>query len=173
MEMKIRQCYSAARIGMADGAPITVLRIGEEQTAVATGTTTQPDAVCVLSIGSKRTAADFFKHAVPTPIELENAIMVVEDEVTRMHAIRAADSTLFTHDAGIREIALSAGVAEQPATNLTLDAVERTFEQLTAVALGRPIASAGIPVTAAFAATLLILREFMHHLQFTSINVTA
>jgi hypothetical protein len=51
--------------------------------------------------------------------------------------------------------------------------VERTFEQLTAVAHGRPVASTGIPVDAAFAATLVILREFMHHLQFMSITVTA
>jgi exopolyphosphatase/pppGpp-phosphohydrolase len=171
--MKIRQRYSAARLGVAQGAPITVLHIGEEQTAVATGTMTEPDAVHLLSIGSNRTAAELFKHAVPTPIELENAIMVVEDEVNRLRALHAAASTLFTHDATIHQIALIAGVAEQPDLNLTLEAVERTFEQLTAVALGRPLASAGVPVTAAFAATLLILREFMHHLHFTSINVTA
>ncbi len=151
----VRQCCGVARLG------------------VANGTSAEPDAVQVLLIGSKKTAADFFKHDLPTPIELESAIMVVEDEVTRLRALRAAASTLFASDAGIREIALIAGVAEQPELNLTLDAVERTFELLTAVTLGRPIASAGIPVNAAFAATLLILREFMHHLQFTSINVTA
>ncbi len=173
MEMKIRQCYRATRLGVAQGAPITVLHIGEEQTAMVTGTMTEADAVHALFVGSKRTAVDFFKHDVPTPIELEHAIMTVEDEIARLRAIGVPASRLFTYDAGIREIALIAGVAEQPELNLTLDAVERTFEQLTAVALGKPVASAGIPLIAAFAATLLILREFMHHLQFASITVTA
>ena len=34
-------------------------------------------------------------------------------------------------------------------------------------------ADTGIPDDAAFAATLLILREFMHHLQFASIRISA
>lgn len=150
-----------------------MLHIGEEQTAVATGSTTEPDAVFVLSIGSKRTAADFFKHTPPTFAELENAIMVVEDEVSRLRHVRATASTLFTADAAIREIALVAGVPGQSELVLTLDAVEQTFERLAALALGRPASSAGIPANAAFAATLLIFREFMHHLQFAAITVTA
>lgn len=32
-------------------------------------------------------------------------------------------------------------------------------------------APAGLPTDARFAATLLILREFMHHLQFKSITI--
>ena len=145
--------------------------IGEEQTAVVAGTTPEPNAVLVLAIGSRRTATDFFKHTPPTPGELENAIMVVEDGVTRVRAITATAATLVTADAAIREIALVAGVSDQPELILTLDAVERTFEQLAAVTLGRPVSSAGIPANAAFAATLLILREFMHHLRFASVTV--
>lgn len=38
-------------------------------------------------------------------------------------------------------------------------------------ALHGPAGSAGIPTDAGFAATLLILREFMHHLHFTSITI--
>jgi hypothetical protein len=112
-------------------------------------------------------------HATRLGVAQGAPIMVVEDEVTRLRSIRTTASTLFTSDSGIREISLIAGVAEQPELNLTLDAVERTFEQPTAVAHGRPVASTGIPVDAAFAATLVILREFMHHLQFMSITVTA
>ncbi|UUZ62650.1 hypothetical protein LP417_22280 [Polaromonas sp. P1-6] len=173
MENEIRLRYGAARAGVPDGTPITVLHIGEEQTAVATGSTSEPDAVLVLYIGAKRTAADFFKHAPPTSAELENAIMVVEDEVSRLRNVRATASTLFTSDAAIREIALVAGVPGQSELVLTLDAVEQTFERLAALALGRPASSAGIPANAAFAATLLILREFMHHVQFASVTVIA
>jgi hypothetical protein len=42
---------------------------------------------------------------------------------------------------------------------------------LASLVLGRPASSAGIPTNPAFAATLLILREFMHHLQFDSIRI--
>lgn len=172
MENEIRLRYDRARPGFPGGTAITVLHIGEAQTAVATGTSAEPDVVLVLSIGSKRTAADFFKHTPPTPGELENAIVVVEDEVTRLRAITATASTLVTADAVIREIALVAGVPDQSELILALDAVEWTFEQLAAFALGRPASSAGIPANAAFAATLLILREFMCHLQFASVTVT-
>jgi len=51
--------------------------------------------------------------------------------------------------------------------------LERTFNRLTAVSLGRPASREGIPAGVAFAATLLILRKFMHHLQFSSITVKA
>ncbi|MDW5441594.1 hypothetical protein [Polaromonas sp. SM01] len=173
MENDIRLRYGKARTAVPDGTAITVLHIGEEQTAAATGSAFEPDVVLLLAIGSKKTASDFFKHAPPTPGELENAIMVVEDEVTRLRSITATASKLVTSDAAIREIALVAGVPGQPELILRLDAVERTFDLLAALTLGRPASSAGIPVNAAFAATLLILREFMHHLQFASVTVTS
>ena len=55
---------------------------------------------------------------------------------------------------------------------LGLEVMERTLGRL-AVALGRPEAREGLPGSAAFAATLPILREVMHHLQFSSIRVKA
>ena len=171
MENDIRRRYRRARAGLADGSAVTVLHIGEAQTAVATGTGNEAGDVLVLSIGSKTTAADFFKHMPPLPGELENAIMLVEDELSRLRRVMVAGSALVTTDAAIREIALVSGVAMQPELILTLDAVERSFESLAALSLGRPASSAGIPADAAFAATLLILREFMHHLQFSSISV--
>lgn len=173
MKNDIRRRYDRASSGVPDGAAITVLHIGEEQTAVAAGSASEPDMVLVLAIGSKKTAADFFKHIPPTPGELENAIMVVEDEVSRLRSITATASRLVTSDAAVREIALVAGVPGQSELILTLDAVEQTFDRLAALTLGRPASSAGIPATATFAATLLILREFMHHLQFASVAVTA
>ena len=51
--------------------------------------------------------------------------------------------------------------------------MEQTFERLIALALGRPALREGIPTSAEFAATLLIMREFMHHMQFASITVKA
>jgi hypothetical protein len=49
--------------------------------------------------------------------------------------------------------------------------MEQAFEQLIEVILGRPGSREEIPANVTFAATLLILREFMHDLHFISITV--
>lgn len=173
METELRRRHGALQAALPPGTPVTLLHIGEAQTAVAVGDGIQAPAVLLLDIGSTKTATDFFHHAPPTPGEMETAIMVVEDEVTRARAITANHPRLYTHDAAIRELALLAGVPDGSELTLSLDAVERLFDLLAALSLGRPASSAGIPTTAAFTATLLILREFMHHLQFTSIRYRA
>jgi NADP-dependent 3-hydroxy acid dehydrogenase YdfG len=53
---------------------------------------------------------------------------------------------------------------------LSTEAMERVFDRLAAVVTGSSAARQGIPAGREFAATLLILREFMHHLRFTSIT---
>ncbi len=68
-------------------------------------------------------------------------------------------------------LALLAGVPEAPEMVLSRDALERVFARLAAVTLGRPAAQEGIPDDAAFAASLLILREFMHHLKFSAVTI--
>ena len=169
-ETEARRQYVAIRAVVAAGARLTVLHIGESQTVLAMGTNREPAAVLALAIGSARTAADQFRQDPPAPIEMENAIMVVEDEVTwARHHVGA--SALFTMDRSVRQIALIAGVAERDEMALSLEAVEQTFDRLSGVVLGRPAASEGLPAGGAFAATLLILRELMHHLKFAAITV--
>ena len=172
IETAIRLRYSAIRSDLSNGLPIIVLHIGEEQTAVASGSSIEP-ATLALAIGSRKTATDHFKHEPPTPLEIENAIVRVEDEVARARAMVADGSKLFTTDVAIREIACLAGVAGNAEQTLSLDAMERTFERLAQVTLGKPASQEGIPTSPAFVATLLILREFMHHLRFSSITVKA
>lgn len=173
METEIYQRYRAIRLGLPEGTPITVLHIGEQETAVATGVGTEPEKVLMLAIGSKRTATEFFLHTPPMPGEIENAIQQVEDEVTRAREMIAGYSTLVTSDVSIGEIAHIAGGHAGLAMQLPIDAVEQAFALLASHSLGRPASSAGIPGSTTFAANLLILRELMHHLKFLSIRVTA
>jgi len=174
IETEIRKRYCAIRARIpTTGVRATLLHIGAEQTGIATGGDSGPEATLVLAIGSGRTARDHFKHFPPTPAELEGAIASVEDEVARARTIVTKRSTLFTTDAAIREIALVAGVPDGAESTLALDAVEQNFERLGALSLGRPAPRQGIPARTQFAATLVILREFMHHLQFPSITVKA
>ena len=173
MQTEIIRQYRAARLGFPAATPIAVLHIGEQETVIVTGAGSKPDSVLKLAIGSHKTAAEFFMHMPPSPREIENAIMQVEDEITRAREMIAGYSTLVTSDPYTREIVHVASGHAGSAMQLTIDAVEQVFSLLASHSLGRPASSAGISADPAFAATLLILREFMHHLRFLAIHVTA
>jgi hypothetical protein len=53
---------------------------------------------------------------------------------------------------------------------MPLEVVERCFDRLAKVVQGSPAAYEGLPQDPTFAATLLILREFMHHRRFASVT---
>lgn len=163
--------YSSVRRDQPDGTPITVLHIGPKQTCLVFGKNMMAEVTISLDIGSQKTSTDHFKHTLPTSGEMENAIMSVEDEIAQAPASLLAGSRLFTNDVAIREIALMAGLADQPVMHFGITEVEMTFDRLVSVLQGRPASSEGLPERPEFAATLLILREFMHHLKFSSITV--
>jgi len=169
--IEIRSRYAATRAGVPDDLPISLIHIGATQTAVASGRSVEPATVMILAIGSQLTSSEFFKHNPPTAGELENAIMVVEDEITRARSLIVGDSTLFTFDTAILDIAFASGSTNNLNLNVSADAIERTFDRFSKVMLGGSASHLGIPSDTAFAATLLILREFMHHLQFDSITI--
>jgi exopolyphosphatase/pppGpp-phosphohydrolase len=171
METKIHQQYRAIRRSAQDGTPITMLHIGEQNTAVVTGAGREPERVQLLAIGSDKTAAEYFAHTPPTLVEMENAILHVEDEITRARETTAGYAVLVTADESIREI--SRIISRQSGTKiqLTIEAVEELFALLASISLGNRTPKAGVPTSTTFAARVLILREFMHHLGFSSISI--
>ncbi len=171
MDDDIHALYRSARAALAtqgEARPFSVLHLGDSRTTLAVGSGPQPSAQLVLAIGSLKTASDFFHHTPPTPGEIENAIQQVEDEVSRARTLVAGHAELCSADPAIHAMAALAG-SSGPV--LSVDAVERLFDLLAALSQGRPAASAGIPNTTTFAASLLILRELMHHLGFGSIRL--
>ena len=54
---------------------------------------------------------------------------------------------------------------------MTIETVEQWFQRLASASLGQPGALRGLPSGREAAATLLVLREFMHHRSHTSIVV--
>ena len=163
--------YSSVRRSQPDGTPIAVLHIDAKQTRLVFGKNMMAEATISLAIGSQKTSTDHFKHTPPTSGEMENAIMGVEDEIAQAPAVLLAGSRLFTNDVAIREIAQMAGLVDQPVMQLGIAEVKSTFDRLVYIVQGRPASSEGLPESPEFAATLLILREFMHHLKFSSITV--
>ncbi|HST27588.1 MAG TPA: hypothetical protein VLK26_04385 [Rudaea sp.] len=101
---------------------------------------------------------------------MENAIAAIEDELMRLpRDLRGLHMT--SDEPVLREIALAAGLAATD-KHLDRDVMERVFERLSAVALGRPNTQERLPENPQFAAILLILREIMHHLNIASIALT-
>lgn len=170
IESEIRSRYSVVRSALSDARQLAVLHVGPEQTAVALGDHDQAVQIALLAIGSKTIADDYFKHTPATALELENAIVVVEDEIARARSILRGSWQLHTTDAALCEIAALSGITASSQMVLSIEAVEQTFERMASVALGRPAAQSGLPAGNEFAARLLILREFMHHRQFPTIT---
>ena len=165
--------YRVIRAAMPTAERIAVLSLGADETGVAVGASAVPDATIILGVGSRKTASDHFKQSPPSPGDLEATIEVVEDEVTRVLALLPGGAELVTADGSLRQVAYAAGQDGDADIVLSVEQVERTFERLAAVSLGRPAAREGLPEGHDFAATLLIVREFMHHLGFSRITILA
>lgn len=170
--------YRQAHALVAPGSCVTALHLGSEHSELATGQEpTKPSATLKLALGQQKTVRDFFRSAVPTPLELETAIAWVEDEVYAAHVRHRQwvpeghTALLLSVDPMLHEIATLAGVAPGSERVLTLEAMERLFNRLAAVVQGRPAAHEGLPASPAFAASLLILRELMHHMPFAHITL--
>lgn len=168
--------YQQAQRHAPPGTWSSGLHLGAEQVTWAAGAgAPDPTERLYLPLGGARTARQFFHGAIPAPLELENAIAAVEDEVHIAH--RQLQGLLpkgqvwapWSADTALHMLATWAGVPPGPQRVLTLDAMERLFNRLAAVSEGRPAAHEGLPEDPAFAGTLLVLRELMHHVPFASL----
>ncbi|CAM4067268.1 hypothetical protein [Paracidovorax anthurii] len=164
--------YAALQAGPLAGSAITVLHIGAAHSSIASGTGPQPHVLRTLDVGSYATAAACLRHQPPTGAEVEQAIAVVEDAVMPVRAVLPAGSALYTADADIRRIALQAGIPAQPEMQLPLEALERVYQRMASRAMGgAPQGSDAVEDDPAFIATLVILRECLHHLGFEGISI--
>jgi len=167
--------YSAMRQLVDEDASLTVLHIDNAYTFIAQGVKAdKPDNLWVFDIGTVKTAQDFFKHVPPTPGEVEYAIMEVEDEVMPLHKLLVPNSSLYTFDSAVMEAAVM-GVVAETAEGIILarSEMEYVFNRLAAIISGRPASQDVLPADNSFAASLLILREVMHHLAFKEITILA
>ena len=177
MAFDTASAWQALRDHAAPGEPIALLHMGTEQTLIAVvGEGSAPGPSFTLALGTHKTARTFFRRDIPNPLELENAIASVEDEVYLAHRQYAAEGNAsgiawWSTDPHLVVLAELAGVPRAPAMLLTLEAMERLFQRLAAVSEGRPAASEGLPESVEFATTLLLLRELMHHMPFGQLHL--
>lgn len=112
-----------------------------------------------------------FRRDPPRPVELEEAIEVTEDAVMPLTRLLPPDSVLRASGPLARQVALRAAGSDA-AQRVSLDAIEALFGHL-ADAAQRGFWSGELRLDATTAGALVILREFMHHAGFESMELRA
>ena len=160
---------AVARVASGSGsqatALTTLLHIGAEHFDVLCGRGGKPETVRRLALGAARIARDYFHHDPPTSREIERAIDFAEDEIMRLGRPADVTPTLWSTAPALR----AWGAVSGP--TMTIEIVEQWFQRLASASLGQPGALQGLPAGREAAATLLVLREFMHHRGHTAIVV--
>lgn len=119
-----------------------------------------------LPLGTGQITSRYFHHQPPTPGELEAALQGVE-ETLRPTWNYFDGHSLLTSEAWLGELA---GFADCCAEKIDRNLVEACFNQLAALSEGRSLARDALPADRQFAARLLVLRELMHQLDFTTLQ---
>lgn len=153
----------AAKVDSQSAAFTTLLHIGDEHLVVLTGQGGEPESVQRLDLGAARIARDYFRHDLPSSPEIERAIDFAEDEIMRLGNAAAVATTLWSTSPALQAWASVSG------PTMTIETIEQWFQRLASTSLGQPAAMRGLPSGREAAATLLVLREFMHHRGYTSI----
>jgi hypothetical protein len=96
----------------------------------------------------------------PSAFEIETAIEIVEEHVMPLaRKIERASS----REILVQNSPVPASFASELDSTFNLDAVERGFSNIAAIAQGRPYSSMEPVKMRLLSASVLILREFMHH----------
>jgi hypothetical protein len=153
------------------GGTITALEFGEASSTVAVGARSEPERVIRFPVGPVELARKYFRNAHPGESAIEAAITAVEELIMPMRPLVPRDSRCATGDPRVTRIAEALQVPPEPWRCLRTDAVEQCFNRWVAIALGRPATQDTIPMDPEFAAGLLLLREWLHHVSFENIRV--
>ncbi|MGS3140738.1 hypothetical protein ACB316_21435 [Aeromonas sanarellii] len=139
-----------------------LLSLGETRSRVQISGADGVSQTFSLALGLDALTPGPFRRDPPTPLELEQAIMVVEDVLMPL-ADRIPPHPVLHLQSPV-PLAEVLGNRVQSREN-----IERLFGQLAAMVEGDPLASAQLPRERRVAAALLILREWMHHLDAGSV----
>jgi hypothetical protein len=152
------------------GGSVTALEFADAVSAVAVGARSEPERVIRLHLGLGDLARKYFQAARPGESAIEAAIAEVEDVIMPLRPLVPRDSRCVTGDPRVMRIAEVLQAPSEPWL-LGTDGVEQGFNRWVSIALGRPATQDTIPMDPEFAASLLVLREWLHHLGFANIQV--
>lgn len=121
-----------------------------------------------LNIGIQTITSKYFTKEVPTEAEVEYAINDIEDELMSSKDLVGSNEKLYTNDGFIIEIVKA---SEKTITNVSRQVIEEIFTKYALVSMGRSPTYDDIKMNKEKYAGLLILREILHHLNFTDLGI--
>jgi exopolyphosphatase/pppGpp-phosphohydrolase len=125
----------------------------------------------LIGVGQAILTTRFFDGDTINPGRLEHAIEWTEDQIQAARTNIPAGAQLVTSEDDLRELAWVSGVSPSPHMVLHVEAVEATFSRLVMQAFGQAPHQEALPRSARFFATVVFIRELMHHLHFPQIHV--
>ena len=125
----------------------------------------------LIGVGQATLTTRFFEGDVISPGRLEQAIEWTEDQIQTASTNFPVGAQLVTGEDDLRELALVSGVSPSAHMVLHVEAVEATFSRLVMQAFGQAPHQEALPTSARFFATVVFIRELMHHLHFPQIHV--
>jgi hypothetical protein len=109
----------------------------------------------------------------PSPLELENAIQTVEDQIEGLHRHVPAGSRLVVDAQTLAPLQHAGAIRGLVNGAIGLAVIEHEYQQLAARAMGAPSARGRGFEHPAGDALVLILRECLHHLGFDAVHLRA
>jgi hypothetical protein len=170
-ETSLRASHARLQQSASASGPIVLLHLGDEALALVFGEHEQQ--LAYLPLGLQTLSQRYLAANRLSPLSVEHAIAEVEDVVMPWHHQLPASAQLFSEDDAVGELARWAGMpGDTPSWRLSTEAVETLFNRWSALVQGRPPSQDPLPSTGRFAAALLMLREWLHHLGFDGITVS-
>jgi len=172
-DAELLQRYGKVRAMSPHVANIALLCIGAQCSQLLIAEGGRPQALYRLAIGPDSIAKQYLLHTPPAPRELEAAIFAIEEQIAAAHISVASGLPLYSSDPLVRRVAHFSHATGEETFSLGIESVERSFNRLVNLTLGQPAAREALPLDPEFVATLLLLRELLHHLRFSSLIVFA
>jgi len=154
---------------LLENGSVTVLRIHSEQFILETASDNKTKTQATITASSIPTILDKLKHEPAEAIEIEAAIADIEDQLMPVIKHLPSRRCLATSEQAFWKIAKVRGYNSEEKFQLDIDTVEEIFNRLVDVAYGTPAHRLDVPEDREFAATVLFLRELMHHAGFNSL----
>jgi len=154
---------------LIDDGPVTILHKKDGQFILELIYDSETKSRTNYTAGSMQAILANLKHEPAKAIELEAAIADIEEQMMPVIKELHKHRCLVTTDRVFWNIAEIAGFGSEDKHRLDVGTVEAVFNRLVDVAYGTPASRLEVPETREFAATVLFLRELMHHANYSSI----
>jgi hypothetical protein len=126
-----------------------------------------------LPLGTASLARQWMRHTPPTPLDIEHAIEQTEDAVMPLAAKLMRTEQLQIRGPGAALVLQGVGAKPGAVLQWNLDEVEDLFNRIAMVSQGRPSGQEALPTAPEFYAAMVILRECLHHLRFSGVELEA